>query len=324
MNRKDIPNLIEKHVYTQYLTATKWNGQFGWVVGWNEERERFVVKMDRDGSIKLFKPYNLCYAPIPQNEKEKKLGKLVRANKLVDFEQGMELFDQLSKKYMLIWLKVTWLKNLWNGESQQDKRYIPKIQAALENIIETSQFQDLVVTAKIELAHILSWKGNVEQVTDLCMSCIGAHYGHLPELFNFLRPTTGMQDNFEIVRRTYLQSKRMIENKTCGNCDLAMFIDASTNFLTFCKNHNLNTAEECIFLRKTLASCESSGNYLLAIGRIYMLEENYEEAIRNVQIHQESISSATGNVNMISISYGIKVHCYIKLGNKSMAKKSIT
>ena len=54
---------------------------------------------------------------------------------------------------------------------------------------------------------------------------------------------------------------------------------------------------------------------------ICMLEENYEEAIRNVQIYQEAKSSRTGNVNMISKCYAIKVACYINLGNKPMAKK---
>jgi hypothetical protein len=160
------------------LKATEWNGQSGWVVDWNDERERFAVKMDRDGSVKLFKLYNLFYAPTAQNEKEEKLLKLVATKKLVDFEHGMELFDQLgaSEKYMHAWLKIVWFRSLIDVQSKQDKRYVKKIKAALENIIESSQFEDLVFDAKIQLASIISWTGNKNQITDLCMSCVGAHY----------------------------------------------------------------------------------------------------------------------------------------------------
>jgi len=326
MERKDIPNLSGKHVRTMGLTATEWNGQGGWVVGWNEERERFVVKMNRDASVKLFKPFNLKYAPLPpENEKEEKLTKLLLTNKFVDVEHGVDLFDQqgASEKYMLTWLKIVWLKKVWNGQAQQDKRYIPKIQAAFENIIETSQFEDLVVFSKIQLACVLSWTENIEQVTDLCLSCVGAHYGHLPELFSLMYHQT-MKENFEFVKDIYFQSKRMIENKTCTNRGLIHFIEASADFLVFCKDQNfsVNTTQECIFLRKTIESYDSSvGDYSLTMGRICILENNYEEAIRNVQIYQECTSSGKGNVDMISQCYVIKVECYIELGNKPMAKK---
>ena len=324
MDRKDIPNLIGKYVVTQNLKATEWNELYGLVVRWNEERERFVVKLDRDGSVKLFKPFNLSYVSIIQNEKEEKLENLITTEQLIDFEHGMDLFDQLgsSSKYMHTWLKLEWLGNWCQCQAQQDKRYIPKIQAALENIIETSQFDDLVVSAKIQLALLVSWTENIELMTDLCMSCVGAHYGRLPELFQFLCVT--MQDNFEVVKDIYFQSKRMIKNKTYINHGLTNFIEASTEFLDFCKDHDssVNTTEECIFLRKTLESYESLiGNYSLVMGQVCRLEGNYEEAIRNVQIYQEVISSGKGNVDMISKCYAIKVLCYIQLGNKRMAKK---
>jgi len=54
--------------------------------------------------------------------------------------------------------------------------------------------------------------------------------------------------------------------------------------------------------------------------RLYV-GKNYEVALRNVQIYQESITSDRGNVDVISRCYASKVECYIKLGNKSMAKK---
>jgi len=173
------------------------------------------------------------------------------------------------------------------------------------------------------LAFILSWTENLEQMTDLCLSCVGAHYGHLPELFSLMYHQT-MKENFEFVKDLYFQSKRMIENKTCANRGLPNFIEASADFLVFCKNQNfsVDTTQECIFLRKTIESYESSvGDYSMTMGRICILEKNYEEALRNVQIYQEIVTSGTGNVDMISNCYSMKVQCYIRLGNKPMAKK---
>ena len=148
--------MIGKHVITKDLKATKWNVQIGCVIGWNKEREQFAVKMLCDGAVKHFKPYNLMYYPMPQNGKEKKLVNLVAAKTLVDFEQGVEFFDQLgsNEKYMHTFLKLIWLNNLNIFEAKQDKRYVPKIETALENIIEISQFEDLVVWAKVQLAGI--------------------------------------------------------------------------------------------------------------------------------------------------------------------------
>jgi len=324
MSRKDIPNLIGKHVTTTGLQSTEWNGQVGLVVEWNDERKRFAVKMDSDGSVKLFKPYNLHYTLRTQNKKEKKLAKLVATMKLVDFENGIKLFDQLqsSEKYVHTYLKLFWLRNLWNIQAQQDRRYIPKIAAALENIIETSQFEDLVVSAKIQLAETFFSTQNLEHITELCMSCIGAHYGCLPELFCLMGQN--IQVNFEIVKDLYFRAKQMIANKICSKSGLNNFIDASVNFLIFCESHDslVNVKEECIFLRKTLELLDSSvGVNSMCIARVCMLEKNYEVALRNVQIYQESITSDRGNVDVISRCYASKVECYIKLGNKSMAKK---
>jgi hypothetical protein len=123
---------------------------------------------------------------------------------------------------------------------------------------------------------ILSWTENIGQVTDLGMSCVGAHYGHLPELFSLMMNTT-IQDNFEALKDIYIRSKRMIENKTCATRGLINFIEASVTFLTHCKNHDssVTTAEECIFLRKTLELSKNSvGEYPKAMGRICMLEGN--------------------------------------------------
>ena len=142
MDRKDIPNFIGKHVVTKDLKATEWNKQIGLVVGWNEERERFAVKILRGGSVKLFKPYNLIYLPMPQNEKERELTNLIVKKKVVNFEQGMGLFDQLrsNEKYMHTYLKLLWLKYLFKFQGMQDQRYVPKIETVLKNIIEISEF----------------------------------------------------------------------------------------------------------------------------------------------------------------------------------------
>ena len=323
MDRKDIPNFIGKHVYTTDLKATKWNRQLGLVVGWNEKRERFALKMICDGSIKLFKPFNLNYYWMPQNNKEKELVKLVTPKQLVDFEQGMELFDQLgsNEKYLHTYLKLMWFSNLFALQAKQDKRYLPKIERALENIIEISQFQDLIVWAKLLLAAIFSWTEKSERIADLCMSCVGAHCGYLPELFGLVYKHL---DNVEVLKDLYFRSKHMLTNKTCNNRGVCFF-QASANLLAFCRDHDpsVNIMEECAFLREALDFSESSRNCYNSRAQICMLEENYEDALRNIQIAQEKLTSDKGNVNSVSNCYRLKVNCYIKLGNKSMAQKAL-
>ena len=320
MDRKDIPNFIGKHVITTGLKATKWNEKIGWAIGWNEKRERFAVKMVCNGAVKYFKPYNLIYQPITQNKKEKKLVNLIVAQKLVDFEHGMELFGQLESndKYMHTFLKIHWFSNLIELQcAKQDKGYLPKIETALESLIEISQFEDLVVWAKIQLARIFLWTGKIEQAEELCMSSVGAHYGYLPELFSFV--CMPMEHN---AKDLYFQSKHMLANKTCHN-DYGAFVQASATFLDFCKDNNflVNIMEECAFLRKLIECNKSSENFYSSLAQICILEENYEDALLNIQIYQEKITLNRGNVDLVSSCYDIKVECHIKLGNKLMAKK---
>jgi hypothetical protein len=156
------------------------------------------------------------------------------------------------------------------------------------------------------------------------MSCVGAHYGYLPELFQLMRCTT---DNFEIVKDLYFRSKCMVEHKTCTKVGCTKFIEASTSFLVFCKQHDcsVNTTVECIFLRQSLqSSWEPLGDSDFSLAKICMLEENYEEALRNIQIYQERVTSGTGNVDIVSSCYDCKVDCYIQLGNKSTVKHKVT
>ena len=59
-DRTDIPALIGKLVGLRHLKTTSLNGKSGIVIGWNNERERFEVKLkNMNGCVKLIKPPNL-------------------------------------------------------------------------------------------------------------------------------------------------------------------------------------------------------------------------------------------------------------------------
>ena len=133
-----------------------------------------------------------------------------------------------------------------------------------------------------------------------------------------------MEHNVEVVKDLYFRSKHILANKTSHN-GYGNFFQASAKVLAFCKNHDstVDFMEECAFLRKLLESEESSAMFHYSLAYICELEENYEDALRNIQIYQEQLTSITGNVDFVTNCYRLKVNCYIELGNKSMAKKSI-
>ena len=151
------------------------------------------------------------------------------------------------------------------------------------------------------------------------MSCVGAHYGYLPEIFSYI---IVRKHNIEVVKDLYFRSKHILKNKACYN-RRENFIRSSAEFLTFCKNHDstVNFMEECAFLRELLESKEPSKNFYYSLAQICFLEENYEDALRNIQIYQEQITLNIGNVDLVTNCYSLKMACYITLGNKSMAKK---
>ena len=57
--RTDIPQLNDREVRLINLKAIKFNGKCGKVVGWNNNRERFLVKLHDDGVTILLKAKNL-------------------------------------------------------------------------------------------------------------------------------------------------------------------------------------------------------------------------------------------------------------------------
>merc|ERR1712202_117217 len=104
--RTDIPNFIGKRVTIIGLKdITNLNGKMGFVEEWNDEIQRFKVRLlktengDDQSSLfsnpKLVKPSKLIYTPEFKIEKEIELKKLVNSHELRNFEKGMEAFDEL-------------------------------------------------------------------------------------------------------------------------------------------------------------------------------------------------------------------------------------
>jgi len=104
------------------------------VIEWNEERQRFVVRLKCDGSVKYFKPMNLIFDEIPDNDKENNLYNLIYARKVTDLEKGLKLFEEIEteQKYDITYMKIRWLQG---SISLKDKRSVSKLLPLLENII---------------------------------------------------------------------------------------------------------------------------------------------------------------------------------------------
>jgi len=321
MNRTHIPNLIGKYVILEKMEIQILNGKIGLVIGWNEECASFIVQLLYDEAVRLIKPYYLRYYPIFENEAEQTLCELIRSNKLTNFEKGMEFFQQLEsiKTYSLTHLQIVWLRYLLNVRAPHDKRYVPKIQNACIHIMKVSEFEDLIVPAKILLSDTLFLiKRQNLNVVDLCFSCLDAHYGKLPKLYTRIVINMGLKFDHELSRRLYLQSKNLILNETCEGGFEVSFIDVSLKFFKYFLHSLEEISEEATFLRTIInkqlkVSSADKGHYLLR-ARISFLEENYLASICDA----EFVTSHT-NLEMVINANLLKIECYIRLKNKSMA-----
>jgi len=353
MKRKDIPNFLGKEVAFVDLKTTALNDKHGLVIGWNEERERFGIRLFFDNSIKWLKPINLIYEPMVKNEKGKQLYLLINSEKLTDVERGLKIFDELEfdDKYNHTFLKIHWLGNLsWTIFN------VPKIQEELEKIIAISTFDDLIVSVKILLCKILMSQNQKLEHFPFCMallmSCVQDHYGHLPELFAYIWKCSNLESELkngqfeilQILKGFYNESKNMYANKTCAFGQKEDFLFGAFEFLQICENLTLcennkkiqeiafvrekhYIIQEITFIREIILNSgklKSPAQYHYYIARSCYLEQNYRGALHNIGLYQEDTTASLGNVcTPVSNCYLLKSECYIGLGNKSMAKQAL-
>jgi len=77
MIRTDVPDFLYKHVILNNLEAqNSGNGKTGFVKEWNKKRGKFLVQLICDNSCVWFKPGNLYYFPMPENDEERELYQL--------------------------------------------------------------------------------------------------------------------------------------------------------------------------------------------------------------------------------------------------------
>ena len=144
MDRKDVPNLVERYVMFVDLKTEIYNNKSGFVISWNEESERFAVELQNGediNPIKLFKPMNLapCSSPI-ENEKAIHLFTIINSGELTDLDQGILLFKEIEDfadepNYEYMGRKIQWLGSMLTHYTIRDKSILPKIQKLLENML---------------------------------------------------------------------------------------------------------------------------------------------------------------------------------------------
>ena len=93
-----LPQLIDREVRFKNLNSEHYNGKFGRVIGFHVEKQRYAVKMDDSGEIKLFKAKNIfAIARFTGKKKvEKKLDLLLKPENH-DLKKGLKIFDWLKK-----------------------------------------------------------------------------------------------------------------------------------------------------------------------------------------------------------------------------------
>ena len=194
---KTVPNLLGKYVELGGLKKTSMNGKTGLVSGWDEKLQLFLVSID--GSVKAIKPMNLNYIPrkfvLHYNNGIAvilfgNLLELVCIKKITDFDHGMTLFRQIESQlgvdrpYAILHLKLEWFEFLRTDVFPKDPRCLLKCSTALEILLENCEFPDLIVKAKLLLAHCLVARNEqISLALDMLMSCTEEHYGLLPEIF---------------------------------------------------------------------------------------------------------------------------------------------
>lgn len=329
-HRQDIPSyLIGKNVILSNLKTKELNGKTGFVVGWNYEIDRFIVDLcdyEDQSKRKLIKPYNANYYPIFKTEEENELHKIILDKKLINFEQGMERFENLGpiEEYRITNLKLQWLQFLLFTRALYDKRYVPKIQNVLIEIMETSKFSDLIVTSKLLFCETYRFGIKREEFNefDLCSPCINEHYGKLPKLFLIMCDTPPQDCNeLNYMYALFQRSTKMLLNRTCEVVDVNSFVTKCAKYFHIFENcffgepfDGLAIQSQASVLHEiTHKLLTPFGNYASTHGWINFWENRFEEALKNTELSEQDGC-------MIHI---LQIECYFNLNNKKMARKSL-
>ena len=105
--RSDIPILFGHFVELCHLTNKNLNGLIGFVKGWNNEKERYVVQL-KNKSLKLVKPVNLLSKQFLLSTNKKFLQFLTSPN-VSNLKQGKALLSKFNLKAPKEFILV----NLW-------------------------------------------------------------------------------------------------------------------------------------------------------------------------------------------------------------------
>jgi len=348
MNRRDIPNLIGKSVRLKNLKTASLNGQYGLVKNWNKKKERFVVQTppNENGKLVLMKPINLDYCPMPQNQKENHLRQSIGSRKLfdLDFKNVLKMFEQLGCEHRHVFWKLLWIRIYLNTKlASGDKRHVTILREELEDIIENSPFQDLIVRAKlclgITLVYIESGEPFKSEIFDLCVSCVDANYGLLPAVFESLArihvPFSTKLKPLQVkaLKNMYHGSKLMIENGTCACESELSFIKGAVPFFKIWMDHKPSKKlfKEIFFLRKTIEDFrrvtvhfKAHKPFLIyAIANCDFWGKKYEDALKNINVFQKHLTSTGGHrCGIMREIYLLKTQIFIKLENKKKAKEA--
>jgi hypothetical protein len=156
------------------------------------------------------------------------------------------------------------------------------------------------------------------------------HYGKLPKLF------TGMVNNLDLnqanvheLSNIYYQSKSMIMNKTCDSVSRTAFAICAPAFLKIWSIENEIT-QDLIFLKNIIQLemknpvVADSKSLNKALAKILLLEGNYRDALRQIEIYQEEITQRFGrHIQGLAFCYHMRCQCYIKIGNRTKAKSAL-
>lgn len=344
-SRTDIPLLIGRKVELEELVkhTAYLNGEIGIVIGWNEDEEKFEVKLDCDESIQSIKPANLtpldvslggfaCVyfdRPIDLNDS----ANIERGIQLIQFAASDDSDPKAKNKVFTAGLQ--WCYDLFK-EYSQNYKIIKKIQKIAQYMIENSNFPDFKIEAKIFLAKILISKDQNEKAVQILYECCENHYGCLPLIFKILseRILTG---NASKIVKIYFQAKPIVENQTYRlfvdtNKDTGI-LDFYTNAMLLLNHYHIrnkipNFKKEVKYIYRKLTKfqevdVEEHTNYLLALAAYAFNQSDWDVVLNKANQFQSISSKLHGYSGYIALAYQFRIHAYLAKYNKDMAKKCL-
>jgi hypothetical protein len=154
-----LPQLINREVCLKYLNSKQYNGNFGRVIGFHTEKQRYAVKMYDSGKIKLFKAKNIDAIPrfTGKAKVSKKLDLFLEPENL-HLKKGLKIFDWLEKHRREVVLsekeiktKLYWLSSMKN-KFVRDLGIIKKLAKIAEDLLPHSiRYRNLYFLNEIRL-----------------------------------------------------------------------------------------------------------------------------------------------------------------------------